>query len=424
MRRYAFALAALAAAAYAGPARCDEAASASVTRLRAHVEYLASDELEGRAPGTDGIDLAADYIAEEFARIGLKTDLASGPFQTFTLSRSKPANPDRPPRPLKNVIALLPGSGKHSEVLVLGAHYDHLGRGGLGSLAPWTVEIHNGADDNASGTATLLEVARLLAARPRRLERSILFIAFSAEERGLIGSEYYARRPVVSLNETAAMLNLDMVGRLRQDRLTVYGVDTAKEFRPLMERLSAQHPFELRLSGEGYGPSDHASFYARGVPVLHFFTGYHADYHRPSDDADTLNYEGMARIAELVAAAMVDLADAPARPTPQKSNLLAGLLGGGNVKSSPDAGTRPLLGVLRSEPAPEGLAIHSLVPRGPAQNAGVRAGDLLLEAGESRPRTHRELIDLVRSKSPGDKLPVRLRRGDVELLVEVTLGRF
>jgi hypothetical protein len=220
------------------------------------------------------------------------------------------------------------------------------------------------------------------------------------------------------------MLNLDMVGRLRKDTLIVYGVDTAKEFRPLMTRLAQEQSFKLRVSGDGYGPSDHASFYGRGVPVLHFFTGFHGDYHRPSDDAETLNYEGMARIAELVAAATAELADAPAPPTPQKSMLLADLFDGGVASASPDAGTRPLLGILHSVPAADGLTIHALVPKGPAETAGVRVGDLLLEAGESRPRSHRELIDLIRSKSPGDSISLRLRRGEIDLIVEVKIGRF
>src|SRR6185503_10649265 len=202
---------------------------------------------------------------------------------------------------VKNVVAVLDGEGPlANETIVLGAHYDHLGHGGEGSLAPWTTEIHNGADDNASGTATLLEVAHRLATSSQKPRHRIVFIAFTGEERGLYGSAYYARQPRFPLEKTIAMFNLDMVGRLNDDKLAVYGTGTAKEFDSLIERLCKEQDFKLSKHEGGFGPSDHSSFYAKKIPVLHLFTGTHSDYHRPSDDTTKLNIEGMRRVADLL----------------------------------------------------------------------------------------------------------------------------
>ncbi|HVX62789.1 MAG TPA: M28 family peptidase, partial [Pirellulales bacterium] len=199
---------------------------------------------------------------------------------------------------VKNVVAVLEGEGPHAdETIVIGAHYDHLGYGGEGSLAPGVKEIHNGADDNASGTAALLETARILASREKKLPRRIMFIAFTGEERGLIGSARYVRDPLVPLDETVAMLNMDMVGRLNDDKLIIQGVDTATEFGPLIDGLNERYGFKLTKQPGGFGPSDHSSFYAKQVPVMHFFTGTHSDYHRPSDDYEKINLAGMRRVA-------------------------------------------------------------------------------------------------------------------------------
>ena len=221
-------------------------------------------------------------------------------------------------RILRNVVAGLDGSGPLAEqTLVIGAHYDHLGRGGWGSLAIGAnEEIHNGADDNASGTAVLLEVARRIAALDEPLPRRVLFIAFSAEELGLIGSAKYVRDPIVPLTDTIAMLNLDMVGRLRDGKLSIYGTGTADEWPGLIDHANDPLGLTIKRSPGGYGPSDHASFYERGVPVLHFFTGFHKQYHRPSDDSDLLNIAGMRQISELVSDIAIEVARAPERPTP------------------------------------------------------------------------------------------------------------
>ncbi len=226
--------------------------------------------------------------------------------------------------PVKNVIAMLPGAGQLAdEYVVVGGHYDHVGMGGAGSLAPGTIAVHPGADDNASGTVSVLELARSLtqayaeadADQPRR---TLLFMAFTAEERGLLGSRHYVRYPRFDLASTVAMVNLDMVGRMDQNRLTVYGTGTATEFPEMIERLNAKHGFDLEAIPAGQGPSDHASFFRERIPVFHFFTGLHSEYHRPSDSADRINIEGIARTVGLVQELVLELATAAERPTFQQ----------------------------------------------------------------------------------------------------------
>jgi len=215
----------------------------------------------------------------------------------------------------ENVAAVLEGEGPLAhETIIIGAHYDHLGWGGAGSLSSKQKAIHNGADDNASGVGVMIEVARSLANRPQRLRRRVLFIAFAAEERGLLGSSHYVRNPLFPIENIVAMLNLDMVGRLREDKLAVAGVGTTGRFSELLDRVNRRYGFQLTKTPGGRGPSDHASFFARQVPVMHFFTGTHKDYHRPSDDFEKLNIPGMRRISGLVTEIAVELASAQRRP--------------------------------------------------------------------------------------------------------------
>ncbi|MCP4190267.1 MAG: M20/M25/M40 family metallo-hydrolase [Planctomycetaceae bacterium] len=216
----------------------------------------------------------------------------------------------------KNVLALLEGQGPLAkETLIIGAHYDHVGMGGSGSLAPWTREIHNGADDNASGVVILLEIARRLAALPERPKRRILFIAFSAEEIGLLGSQHYTREPRYPLSQTVAMLNLDMVGRLGDQALTIQGLDTATEFEAWLAPIAAKNQLKYQRKAGGNGPSDHASFFAEQIPVMHFFSGLHRDYHRPTDDVEKIDLAGMQQISNVVIDMAWKLANSEVRPT-------------------------------------------------------------------------------------------------------------
>jgi hypothetical protein len=213
-----------------------------------------------------------------------------------------------------NVLGRLPG--RVPETLVIGAHYDHLGRGGSGALDPSAAgEVHHGADDNASGTAALLELARSLAGRGARLRRSVVFAAFGAEELGLLGSVHFVERPPLPLSQVVGLLNLDMIGRLEPRGLFVQGTDTSPAWPELLEAANREPELRLRLLGGGTGPSDHASFFHMGVPVLFFFTGIHSDYHRPSDTAERIDATGMSRILSLVEPIALAVADSD-RPLP------------------------------------------------------------------------------------------------------------
>src|SRR5919112_4169999 len=264
------------------------------------IRLLSDDKLAGRMTGSVGADSAAAYLARRFEAVGLQP-AAGGWFQTFTVAKEAPVAQHAHVGGLraKNVIGLLPGRDPvlRNETVIVGAHYDHLGLGGFGSLDPdSTGKVHNGADDNASGAAMLLQIAKRLAHSPPA--RTVLFIAFSGEELGLLGSAYYVKQPIYPLSTTIAMINLDMVGRLRNGRLIVYGTRTAKEFPPLLDSLNWYAGFDMKAQGDGYGPSDHSSFYATKRPVLHLFTDLHEDYHRTTDDWQKVNYDGLKRVAD------------------------------------------------------------------------------------------------------------------------------
>ena len=331
-------------------------------------------------------------------------------------------------RKLKNVLGLLSGRSElASQTIVLGAHYDHLGRGGWGSLALGANdEVHNGADDNASGTAVMIEVARQLAARKTPLKRSVLFIAFSGEELGLIGSKRYVRDPLIPMSQTIAMLNLDMVGRLRKQQLTVYGTGTSPVWPKLLDSKSKPLGLQIASRAGGFGPSDHASFYEKGVPVLHFFTGFHPQYHRPADDVELLNVEGMRQIASLVSAMIVEIAESDARPV--RSSPRGGLvdlspetLNGvltGQVKGQP----RVVLGVVPRESKRErGLVIESTVPRSPADRFGLRVGDVIVRIGDKEVSTTKQLTEHVQTHKRGETVLIQIRRNGILLEVNVRL---
>ncbi len=320
---------------------------------------------------------------------------------------------------VKNVVAVLDGEGPLAdETIVIGAHYDHLGRGGEGSLAPWTTEIHNGADDNASGTATLLEVAHRLAISSQKPRHRIVFIAFTGEERGLYGSAYYCRQPRFPLEKTIAMFNLDMVGRLNDDKLAVYGTGTAKEFDPLVERLCKQEGFKLSKHEGGFGPSDHSSFYAKKIPVLHFFTGTHNDYHRPSDDTEKLNIAGMRRVADLLVDIVHATDGADTRPTYVEIRRVESLAG-------PSEGDRPSFGSMPAYPNPvkDGVLLEAVLEGTPADKAGIKGGDVLVKFGESKITVLEDFEAALRQYKPGDKVKVTVRRGQELIEADVTLAR-
>jgi len=319
---------------------------------------------------------------------------------------------------VKNVLAELPGVGPHAdETLVIGAHYDHLGYGGMGSNAPGVHAIHPGADDNGSGTAALLEVARRLVARSKEhpFPRRILFISFTGEERGLLGSARYVRDPLIPLDKTIAMLNMDMVGRMKDHKLIVYGTDTAAEFPALLKTAAEPYGFNIVSQPGGFGPSDHASFYARHMPVLHFFTGTHSDYHRPTDTAEKLNVPDMRRVADLVSDMAVAIADAAERPHFTESKV--------SIVSLSAQGDRPYFGSIpdfgRDQP---GYAISGVASHSPAEQGGLKAGDIVVRLGDSKVGNLEDFDSALRKHKAGDKVSVLVKRGAEEVKLEVTLA--
>lgn len=317
---------------------------------------------------------------------------------------------------VKNVIGVLEGEGPLSdETIVVGAHYDHVGMGGDGSLAPGVTEVHNGADDNGSGTVALIEIARQLAARKEPLPRRVVFIAFTAEEKGLIGSARYVEKPLFPLEKTIAMFNMDMVGRLRDDKLTVFGVGTSPTFKADVTRLGEAGNFKLSLKPEGFGPSDQSSFYAKKIPVLHFFTNTHSDYHRPGDDWEKINFEGIQRIASLFRDVVIHTAETQKRPEYVEVAAKADIQ---------RQGSRPYFGSIPDFSGEgEGYAISGVSPKSPAAKGGLKGGDRIVQFGESKVSDLSDFDLALRNYSAGDEVDVTVLRDGQRVKLKVTLAK-
>lgn len=381
------------------------------------LRYLADDALGGRLIGTPGADSAAAYLARHFRAAGLRAS-PNGWYQLFTVNRDAPAAQHAGIGGAvgRNVIGILPGSDRdlRNEIVIVGAHYDHLGPGTFGALDPDSAgKIHNGADDNASGASALLHIARKLAASPPA--RTVVFIAFSGEEAGLLGSAYYVQNPLYPLARTFAMVNMDMVGRLRSGRLLVYGSATATEFPALLDSLNAGH-FDLHASGDGWGRSDQSSFYAAGKPVLHIFTDLHEDYHRTTDDWQKINPDGLADVADFTTSLVRALADrrapltfvnvpAPAPATGSASGY------GAYLGSIPDmaGGT-------------SGVRLTGVRSGSPAERGGLRADDIITGIDGSAVTDLQGMTDILRRHKPGDEVEIVILRAGSEQRVRVTLG--
>jgi len=315
----------------------------------------------------------------------------------------------------RNVVGFLPGTGALAEeFVVVGAHYDHVGMGGPGSLAPGTIAVHNGADDNGSGTTALLEVARHLSKDQSPSRRGIIFIAFSGEEKGLLGSKHYVRSPRWPLEKTVTMVNMDMVGRLNDGAITVYGTGTAEGFDSLMDKLNETSKFRLDKQPAGFGPSDHSSFYEFDIPVFHFFTGLHNDYHRPSDDPDKVNVEGMQQIADMVKRLVIDLATRSDRPKLLKISDVADV---GRANARP----RVTLGI-QMDTNSEAVLVESVAEGSGAAAAGMIKGDTIIKIGDTTVANAREMRRALGSKKAGDTIEITVRRGTEEVKLQVKLG--
>jgi aminopeptidase YwaD len=336
-----------------------------------------------------------------------------------------------------NVIGILEGNDAQlkNEAIIIGAHYDHLGKGGQGSLAVNSTEIHYGADDNASGVSAMLELARQFA-KEKKNKRTLIFIAFGGEEEGLLGSKFYVNNPIFPLNKTVAMINMDMVGRLKDDKLTVGGIGTANEWKSLVEskneiipkvygdskkatssnafaeKRESVYRFSLQLNEDGFGPSDHSSFYGKQIPVLFFFTGTHEDYHKPSDTADKINYGGLLKITEYVADITRYIDQSSTKPTYKVAQSSG--TGGGRMSFNVSLGTVPAYG-----DSTDGMLIDAVRDNSPAAKSGLKAGDKIVELAGKDVRNVQDYTIILGELKADTEYEIVVMRGAEKLTLKI-----
>ena len=392
---------------------CKEESTFQYT-MQDDVTFLASDDLQGRKTGTEGELKAANYIKERFATLGLSPKGNEETFfQTFSFAPKNDPHGEVRFRESGN-DSLITGTNvigyidnKTSHTIVIGAHYDHLGMGGEGSLHRGGEAIHNGADDNASGVAVLLQLAQKLQG-PSYKGNNYLFIAFSGEEMGLLGSNYFTKNATIPLSEGNYMINMDMVGRLNQEKaLAIHGLGTSPSWNQTV--FAANTSFKLAEHKSGVGPSDHTSFYLNDIPVLHLFTGQHDDYHKPGDDSEKLNYEGMQMIEEYILAIVSELDNngkiAFTKTKDESAVVPSFKVGLGVVPDYLFSG--------------KGMRIDGVSEGRAAQNAGLEKGDVVLKMGDS---TVVDMMSYMRALSTfdaGDSTTIVIERKGENLTKEI-----
>ena len=381
------------------------------SRLLNDIRTLAHDNHQGRGAGSIGEQNAAIYIASAFKKVGLQPK-GDGKSYLQKFNFNKGIHGEGRTMQTANVVAFL--DNKRSHTIVIGAHYDHLGTDGQGSsLEPNPADkIHNGADDNASGVAGVLELARYYAGNNVREGNNFLFICFSGEELGLLGSKYFTEHPTVDLSTVNYMINMDMVGRLDRSTNTLFvsGVGTSPVWQPLLERCSSPSLL-IRTDSSGVGPSDHTSFYLKDIPVLHFFTGGHSDYHRPSDDWEKINSSGEAKILDVIIALNAALDVGPKLTFLQTRNK--SLAGRATFKVT--------LGIMPSYSATEeGLKVDGVTDGRPAHKAGIQTGDVIIEMGPFRISNIEDYMKALGEFEKGQTVPVKVRRSNEVLTFSVT----
>lgn len=372
-------------------------------QLLIDISFLAHDSLEGRETGSRGEAIAAAYIANRFKQLGL-TPLGSADasyFQTFeknVLANPHDASESGHAVNGKNVIGFLDNDA--TKTIVIGAHYDHLGWGGSGSLHDGDSAIHNGADDNASGVAGLLFLAKRLSELD--LNSNVVFIAFSGEEMGLLGSNYFVNHPLIDLTAVNYMINMDMVGRLDDQRsLAIYGVGTSASFIPAIHAIEAP-AFQFALDSSGFGPSDHTSFYVNDIPVLHFFTGQHAQYHKPDDDVEWINFDGLFDVSVFIKQLIISL-DSEEKLQFSKTR----------DSKNEEQNFKVTLGIMPDYMfTGNGLRIDGAKEGRPAHTAGLSKGDILLKMGKFQITDIYSYMDALNAFEKGNSIKVvYLRNG-------------
>lgn len=379
--------------------------------LQVDVVYLASDLLQGRETGTLGETMAAEYIAHRFAQIGLapkgKDQSWYHPFQ-FQYNNNPHGGGTSESRMGKNVVGYL--NNKAATTVVIGAHYDHLGQGIFGSLHTGESAIHNGADDNASGIAALIYLAEALK-KGKATHNNYLFIAFSGEEMGLIGSKNFVNDPTIEWSTINYMINMDMVGRLNAEKvLVVNAVGTSPAWKDALGSIQVDS-ISLNTTESGIGPSDHTSFYLKDIPCLHFFTGQHLDYHKPQDDAEKVNYQGLLSVSNFILALIETLDD---------KGKLAFTKTKDENEGRQAASFKVSLGVMPDYVYQgEGMRIDGVIDGRVAAQAGLKNGDIIIKMGDHPVKDIYSYMDGLSHFSKGDKTKVIVKRGEEEIEVEV-----
>lgn len=383
-------------------------------KLIADIEYLSSDQLEGRFPGTKGEKAAAQYIAKRFKDLKL-TSLSNNYLQNFSFKQ--PNNPhdelefDNREKDQINAINVIGYLNNNKEnTIIIGAHYDHIGYGGIYSLDSNGMDkntIHNGADDNSSGVALLLNLAEQLI-KENNSNNNYLFIAFSAEELGLLGSKYFVENPLIDLKNANYMINLDMVGRLNKEKeLSIFGAGTS----PILKQVinSTNNNFSLKIIDDGTGPSDHTSFYNKGIPVLFFNSGSHQDYHKSSDDLELINFSGIREISEYVINIIHELNNfgklnfretVSEQPTVSRFNV--------SLRVMPDYVYEK-----------EGMRADQIIKGGPADKAGLIDGDVIIKVGEYYIKDIYAYMNALSNFKDGDEIILVILRNGKEIEFKV-----
>ena len=384
----------------------------SILDLKVDVGFLASDMLEGRSSGTNGEQLASEYIAKRFADIGLtpKGDDYSW-FQNFEFKESlnPHATDTSEAKQLSgsNVIGYLDNGSPRT--IVIGAHYDHLGYSHSGSRYTGGEAIHNGADDNASGVASMIYVAEHL--KKNKFDNyNYLFIAFSGEEYGLFGSKYFTKNSTIDLSGVACMINMDMVGRLnKENTLVINGAGTSPVWKPLFEEV--KEGLNIQTTDSGIGPSDHTSFYLVEIPAIHLFTGQHMDYHKPSDDAMLVNYSGLEEISEFIIRLVDNLdpsSDIEFTKTKDNTERTA-------ARFKVSLGVMPDYTYSKGD----GMRIDGVIEGRAAEKAGMENGDLVIMLGELEVKDIYDYMEALSKFKAGDKTKAVIKRGSKSMEVEV-----
>ncbi len=394
----------------------------SQKNIEKHIQYLASDELKGRATASPEEAKAAEYICTQFIKYQLNplpnSDTnESNCYYSFKFKKKK--NPhdtstsDMPELNGINVIGYL--DNKAEKTIVIGAHYDHLGLGyDHNSLEPSPEgKIHNGADDNASGTAGVIELAHYFSENKKFKKYNLLFITFSGEELGLIGSKKWTENPNYPLNKIYFMINMDMIGRMNDStkKLVVYGVGTSNQWVPLIDSVNTSFHFNIKKDSSGIGPSDQTSFYLKDIPVLHFFTGQHSDYHKPTDDADKINYKAQAKILGFIAQLIEKSAQQKEKMQFQKT-------------ASPKenkATFKVTLGIMPDYTFDgKGVKVDGVSPGRPAEKATIQKGDIIIQLGQYPIQSMDDYMKSLSKFEKGQSTKVKVKRSDKEVELDIT----